>query len=219
MKDIVNEVSATHREIGNTPVAAGEGRSLLLRRSYDAAIEEVWSACTDRERLSRWLGQVDGDLRLGGSFQLKDNAGGEILRCEEPRLIKVTWVLGPGMSTEVEVRLSADGRCTTLELEHATPAAILDELVRSYGPGGTIGVGAGWDLTLQALAMFLRGTSFDVATWESTAEAKAFATSSSHAWGTAIQAAWGTSDDDIAAAIAFATQHYAPEADAGDEQP
>jgi hypothetical protein len=26
-----------------------------------------------------------------------------------------------------------------------------------------------------------------------------------------IQAAWGTSDDDIAAAIAFGVQHFAPE--------
>jgi hypothetical protein len=33
-----------------------------------------------------------------------------------------------------------------------------------------------------------------------------------------IQAAWGTSDDDIAAAIAFAEQHYAPEATGDDDR-
>ncbi|MBL6280075.1 SRPBCC family protein [Micromonospora fiedleri] len=212
MIDIINQVNATHREIGNQAVAAGAGRSLLLRRVYDAPIEDVWSACTEPERLSRWLGPIEGDLRVGGTFQLKDNAGGEILRCEEPRLLKVTWVLGEGMSTEVEVRLAPgeDGR-TVFELEHASPAEIVDELVRTYGPGGTIGIGGGWDLALLGLDLFLHGVSVDPATWEDTPEAKEFAIRSCQAWAPAIQAAWGTSDDDIAVAVAFAVQHYAPD--------
>lgn len=211
MIDIVNQINATQREIGDLAVATGEGRSVLLRRVYDAPIEDVWSACTDPERLGRWLGPVEGDLRLGGTFQLKDNAGGEILRCEEPRLIKVTWVLGEGMPTEVEVRLTPgeDGD-TIFELEHASPAAMVDELLRTYGPGGTIGVGCGWDLTLLGLDLFLRGVEFDPATSQDNPEVKEFAVRSCHAWGTVIQAAWGTGDDDIAAAIAFAVQHFAP---------
>ncbi|PZF97726.1 SRPBCC family protein [Micromonospora endophytica] len=214
MIDIINQINATHREIGNQAVATGAGRSLLLRRTYGAPIEDVWSACTDPERLSRWLGPIEGDLRVGGRFQLKNNAGGEILRCEQPHLIKVTWVLGEGMPTEVEVRLtpSDDGR-TIFELEHASPAEIVDQLVNTYGPGGTIGIGGGWDLTLIALDMFLNGVSFDCATWEDTPEAKEFAARSCHAWGPVIQAAWETSDDDIAAAIAFAVQHFSPETD------
>lgn len=212
MIDIVNQVNATHRAIGDHAVATGAGRSLLLRRAYDAPIEDVWSACTDPDRISRWLAPIDGDLRLGGTYQLKDNAGGKILRCEEPHLIKVTWAFGEGMDTEVEVRLApAQGGGTVLELEHASPAEILDELVRAYGPGGTIGVGGGWDLTLLGLDLFLTGATFDPATWEDTPEAKEFATSSCHAWGPVIQAAWGTSDDDIAAGIAFGVQHFVPE--------
>ncbi len=125
----------------------------------------MWNACTDPGRISRWLAPIDGDLRLGGTFQLKDNAGGRILRCEEPHLIKVTWAFGDGMPTEVEVRLApcTDGG-TTLELEHASPAEIVDELVRTYGPGGTIGIGGGWDLTLLGLDLFLHGATFDPAT-------------------------------------------------------
>jgi len=212
--DIVNQINATHREIGNHPVTTGEGRSLLLRRVYDAPIEDVWNACTDPGRISRWLAPIDGDLRLGGTFQLKDNAGGRILRCEKPHLIKVTWAFGDGMPTEVEVRLApgTDGG-TTLELEHAAPAEIVDEMVRTYGPGGTIGIGGGWDLTLLGLDLFLDGATFDPATWEDTAEAKEFATRSCQAWGAAIQAAWGTSDDDIAAAVQFGVQHFAPDAE------
>lgn len=218
MIDVVNQINAIHREVGSHPVATGEGRSLLLRRSYDAPIEDVWHACTDPERISRWLAPIEGDLRLGGRFQLKGNAGGEILRCEEPRLLKVTWALGEGMVTEVEVRLApsddgtgGSGSGTVLELEHASPAEIVDELVRTYGPGGTIGIGGGWDLTLLGLDLFLSGLAIDPATWEDTPEAKEFATGSCHAWGAVIQAAWGTSDEDIAAAIAFGTQHFAPE--------
>lgn len=213
----IDQINATHREIGNAAVASGEGRSLLLRRTYDAPIEDVWSACTDRDRLSRWFGQVDGDLRLGGTFQVKDNASGEIMVCEEPRLLKVTWALGPGMVTEVEVRLTPDDDGgTVLELEHATPAEVLEEMVRSYGPGGTIGVGGGWDITLVGLGLHLAGTEFDPTTWEDTPEVKAFATRSCHAWGEVIRAAWGTSDDDLVAAIAYAVQHFAPDSDEAD---
>ncbi|MBE1593335.1 SRPBCC family protein [Nonomuraea angiospora] len=212
MIDIINQINATQREIGNQPVTAGAGRSLLLRRTYDASIEDVWSACTDPDRISRWLTPIDGDLRIGGTFQLKNNAGGEILRCEKPRLIKVTWVLGEGMPTEVEVRLApGGGGGTVLELEHAAPAEIVDEMARTYGPGATIGIGVGWDLTLLGLDLFLHGVTFDPATWGDTPEAKEFVTAGCHAWGRAVQAAWGTGDDDISAAVAFAVQHFAPE--------
>ena len=216
MIDFVNRINATHREIGNRAVAGGEGRSLLLRRAYDAPIEDVWSACTDPERLGRWLAPIEGDLCPGGTYQLKNNAGGEILRCEEPRLLKVSWLFGEGMPTEVEVRLMAgDDGGTVLELEHTAPAEIIDEMVRTYGPGGTIGIGCGWDLALLGLDMFLHGVAFDPATWEATPEAKELAAHSCRSWGSAIQAAWGTSDEDIAAAIAFGLQHYAPEAGDG----
>ncbi|MEU8246695.1 DUF998 domain-containing protein [Nonomuraea sp. NPDC048916] len=47
MIDIVNQINATHREIGNQAVATGEERSLLPRRAYDAPIEDVRDACTD----------------------------------------------------------------------------------------------------------------------------------------------------------------------------
>lgn len=212
MIDIVNQINATHRELGDTPLTTGEGRSLLLRRGYDTTIEDVWNACTTPDRIRRWLAPITGDLRAGGTFQLEGNAGGTILRCEAPRQLKVTWEMGEGMATEVEVRLSrgSDGD-TILELEHAAPAEIVAEMARTYGPGGTIGIGGGWDIALLGLDHHLRGVALDPATWEHTPEIKEFATRSCHAWGSVIQAAWGTSDEDIAAAVAFGVQHYVPE--------
>jgi uncharacterized protein YndB with AHSA1/START domain len=126
MIDIVQQIKATHRAIGDLALADGPGRSVLLRRTYPAALEEVWDACTNPERVSRWMGPVSGDLRLGGAFQVEGNAGGEILECERPRRLRLSWVLGEGMATEVELRLATDSAGTMLELEHTTPAAVLD---------------------------------------------------------------------------------------------
>ena len=204
-------INNTHREIGNAPVTSGEGRSVLLRRSYTASVERVWNALTQREELAQWFGQVDGQLCTGGSFQVQDNAGGDILECDEPQMYKVTWAMGPGMSTELSLRLFADGEATTVEVEHSTPAEIFDELLNSYGPGGTIGIGVGWDLSLVALGMYLDGTAFDVATWENAPETKEFAAAACDAWGVAAQNAWDIADADMAPAIAFAKAQYAPE--------
>ncbi len=212
MIDVVEQINATHRAIGDLDVAGGPGRSVLLRRTYDAPIEDVWDACTDRDRVSRWMGRVTGDLRPGGDFQVEGNASGTILRCEQPQLLRVTWALGEGMTTEVELRLaSQEDKNTLLELEHTTPAAVLDELVRSYGPGGTIGIGGGWDLALVGLDMELTGVDFDPATWESTPQAQQFAVRSCHAWGPIVQAAWQTSDEDTAAGVAFGVAQFAPD--------
>src|SRR5262245_15425249 len=34
---------------------------------YDTDIEDLWQACTDPSRLKRWLADVSGDLRVGGT--------------------------------------------------------------------------------------------------------------------------------------------------------
>ncbi|MEV4116184.1 hypothetical protein [Nonomuraea sp. NPDC049695] len=90
-----------------------------------------------------------------------------------------------------------------------SPAEIVDEMARAYGPGGTIGIG--WDLALPGLDRHLRGAGLDLATWEDTPEVKEFDPRSCDAWGSLIQAAWDASDEDTAAAIAFGVRHYAAE--------
>ncbi|MDN6137879.1 SRPBCC domain-containing protein [Corynebacterium sp.] len=204
-------LNETYRALGNAPVADGEGKSVVLRRTYAAEVTDAWKSCTDKEQLAQWFSEVDGDFRQGGSFQVKDNAGGEVLHCEAPITLKTTWALGPGMTTELELRFTPEGENTTLELEHSTPAEVLDQMVAAYGPGGTIGVAVGWELTLHMLGKHLSGEAFDPVTWESTDEAKEYAKGASEAWGEVVQKAWGTSDDDIAAAVAFANSHFASE--------
>ncbi|MEV0387791.1 SRPBCC family protein [Nonomuraea sp. NPDC050643] len=202
--DLINELNQAHRELLD-----GKRKTIVLRRRYDAEVEDVWEACTDAERLGRWFLPVSGDLRLGGTYQLENNAGGEILRCEPPRLFKVTWLFGPepGFS-EVEVRLSAEDDGTLLELRHE--AEVPPEMWSQFGPGA---VGVGWDLSLLGLALHLSGGArVDENTFHQTAEGRSFLTASSAAWGQAFQAA-GAPADDAGAAVAATTAFYAPEGD------
>jgi len=211
MIDIMSELAAVHRSTGFGKVPAGEGRTVTLSRRYDAPIEDVWDAITNAERISRWFLPVSGDLRLGGRYQLKGNAGGEIIRCEPPQLLKVTWIFGEGAdpnSSEVEVRLTAaGGESTNLELVHT--AIVPDEMWSQFGPGA---VGVGWDGGLFGLSMHLRGREMDEAerqAWPMSEEAKQFNTGSSQAWGAANEAA-GATPEEAAAAVENTTKFYVP---------
>jgi uncharacterized protein YndB with AHSA1/START domain len=200
--DIVDQINHAHRELLN-----GERKVVTLRRRYDADVEDVWQACTDAERLRRWFLPVTGDLRQGGTYQLEGNAGGEILRCEPPRLLKVSWLYGdnPGFS-EVELHLSSDGDGTLLELRHA--ADMPPGMWSDFGPGAA---GVGWDLAFLGLGLHLSGApQIDENTFHLTDEGRRFITASSQAWGRAHAAAGGPPDQ-VAAAVAKTTAFYAPE--------
>lgn len=205
----MSEITDTHRQTGQ----AGSAHTVLLRRVYDAPIDELWDACTDPERLRRWFVPVSGDLRLGGSFQIEGNASGEIVACEPPRLLKLTWIYGeppaPGERSDVEVRLlTVEGGATQLELEHS--ADVDPEMWGQFGPGA---VGVGWDLTLLGLGGHLRGeTRGDPVELLKTAEVRTFMTASSAAWGVA-HAASGAPEEDVAAAVANTTAAYVPPLD------
>jgi uncharacterized protein YndB with AHSA1/START domain len=157
-------LNGTQREIDYRDTAAGRVRSLLIRREYDAEITDVWEAITDPERLRRWFVPVSGDLREGGTFQLKGNAGGDIRRCDAPKLLAVTWAYGDAPAADVELRLSAAGGVTTLELHHAPIAETVDFGGRDIDPvlndaeTGVWGLGAGWELGFIGLDMYLKGS-------------------------------------------------------------
>ena len=214
MIDIVNEIEAAKREVGRDRIAAGEGRSVRLRRTYDASIDDVWDALTNPDRISRWFLPVSGDYRLGGHYQFEGNAGGEIVACDRPNRLRVTWAYGenvqPADVSELEVRLSPAGEDQTVfELEHT--AVVPDDRWDQYGPGA---VGVGWDHGLLGLALHLRGGSVDdPEAWQLSAEGRDFAQRSSEAWGAANQAA-GADPGIAAQGVANTTAFYAPDLDA-----
>jgi uncharacterized protein YndB with AHSA1/START domain len=214
MIDIVREIEAVQREVGSGRIAAGEGRSVRLQRTYDAPVEDVWDALTSPERITRWFLPISGDYRVGGRFQLEGNAGGEILTCERPHRFRVTWAYGEMASaadvSELEVRLTSAGDgSTTLELEHT--AVVPDEPWAEYGPGA---VGVGWDQGLLGLSLHLRGESVgDSMAWQLSDEGREFAARSSASWGAANEAA-GADPAEAARAVAKTTAFYAPDPDA-----
>ena len=50
-----------------------------------------------------------GRLRLGGRYQIEGNAAGEVLGCEPPHRLRLTWVFGEQVSWVEVVLTEADG--------------------------------------------------------------------------------------------------------------
>jgi uncharacterized protein YndB with AHSA1/START domain len=145
MNDARDEISAVGRRVERRPLHGQEGRTAVISRCFNATIEEVWDACTNPERVVRWLMPLSGDLHSGGRYQLKGNAGGTIESCDPPTSLAATWEYG-GEVDRVELRLSPAGENETrLELAHTVRE---DSKWDEYGPGA---VGPGWEFALAAL--------------------------------------------------------------------
>jgi uncharacterized protein YndB with AHSA1/START domain len=203
MIDIPGQLEAIHREVAKRPAEGGEVVGVLLSRNYPAPIEDVWDAMTDPDRVERWFLPLSGELRVGGTFQLEGNAGGDILECEPPRLLRVTF----GAPTSlVELRLSSDGdSATLLELEHTVP-------IEMAGSGaGALYVGPGWDGAFLALGLFLRGeVAADPVAAAGSPEGMEFSKQSVHAWTVVVESSGTATSDEIAAATEAVLAQFAP---------
>jgi uncharacterized protein YndB with AHSA1/START domain len=151
-----SNLSETRHSLYRREIGAGEARVAVFTRIFDAAIEDVWEACTDPVRLSRWYAPVEGDLRLGGEFIQGDFGPGKVVRCEAPRLLTVALGGGDPSPDEIELRLSedADG-LTLLTFEHATT-------IDTHTIGGEVFdavycMGGGYGPRLVTLDRYLRG--------------------------------------------------------------
>jgi uncharacterized protein YndB with AHSA1/START domain len=156
MKQEENGTGAVRREVQACEHEGRPARALVIERTYDASVADVWDAVTTPDRIARWLAPVEGDLKVGGRYQLEGNASGEITACEKPIHLALTWELG-GVPSWVDVRIEeatagAGDAGAVLRLEHV---ALLDDLAMfdQFGPGA---IGIGWDLSLYGLAEHLR---------------------------------------------------------------
>jgi uncharacterized protein YndB with AHSA1/START domain len=158
---------------------------LTAARTYPTAIEDLWDAVTNIERIPRWFLPITGELRVGGRYQLEGNAAGEVLECDPPRRFEITWELG-GDTSWVTVVLSGEPGAAEARLELRHLAHVPDEMWDQYGPGG---VGIGWDLALMGLDLHLStGGSLDhaeVERWSGSPAGRDFVVRSSTAWGEA----------------------------------
>jgi uncharacterized protein YndB with AHSA1/START domain len=210
MKDLIDELHGTTRAVGTDKLPAGDAQVVTLSRGYSAEVEDVWDAITDPERIARWFLPVSGDLRLGGTYQLEGNAGGEIRACEPPHRLLLTWIFGeppgPEDSSLVEVRLESDpDGGTTLTLVHT--AVVPPEMWDQFGPGG---VGVGWDLAVIGLTAHLAGIELgSPEELETKPEMREAMTASSEAWGAAYEAS-GVDAELAARTTAATTAFYVP---------
>lgn len=213
MIDIASQLNAIYRKVEQLPPADGSGErvSILLRRGYDAPIGDVWDAVTQPDRIKRWFMPISGELRVGGSFQLEGNAGGEILTCEPPRLLRVTF---GGPTSVVEVRLTTQGDSdTVLEMEHTVPI----EMAQSGA--GALYVGPGWDGALMGLDMFLRGEAVgDPVAAANSLEVQKFSKQSVHAWAAVVKDSGTATAEQLAAATEVSLQQFAPDVPSPQDQ-
>jgi uncharacterized protein YndB with AHSA1/START domain len=197
--DIVHQISAISRQVA----ADTETATVTLERRYPAAVSDVWDAITDPDRVRRWFLPLTGDLRPGGTFQLEGNAGGEVISCEPPRHLAVTF---GGESSLVDVRLSADGQQTLLILEHSVPLSL------AGSSAGALYVGPGWDGALLGVALYLDGqVAEDPVAAANSREAQQFSVESIEAWTAAVEATGTAEPEAIVAGRQAALAQFAPD--------
>lgn len=147
------------RILGSLRTADGAG-VVRIEDRYDTGIDDLWSAITDPERLARWYGAVSGDLRAGGTYQLRVepadlDAIGRVEECDPPRRLVVTnreteesARKGGAEPSDVQIMatLTADGAQTVLAIE-----------VRGLPLDRLAAYGAGWQIHAENLAAYLAG--------------------------------------------------------------
>jgi uncharacterized protein YndB with AHSA1/START domain len=89
----------------------GARRTVTLEREYATTTADLWSALTEPDRMTRWLGSytTEGDgyrLEMGGGFPA---VTGRVLACEPQRRIAVLWRFGSEAETELEATIAPHG--------------------------------------------------------------------------------------------------------------
>jgi uncharacterized protein YndB with AHSA1/START domain len=126
--------------------------SVRVEDVYATDIDDLWEACTDPERLGRWIASVSGDLVQGGEFTARFTSGwegnGRIDVCERPtRLFVTTWEdESRDQESTLEATLTAVEGGTRLVIEER---GVPLEQIASYG--------AGWQVHAEDLAAHVAG--------------------------------------------------------------
>jgi uncharacterized protein YndB with AHSA1/START domain len=135
--------------LGWTREVDGSG-TVHVEDVYDTAIEDLWAAVTEPERLARWLAEVSGDLRVGGTFAARFTSSwegpGRVEVCEQPRRLLLTMQPGTDEEMQIEALLTTEADGTRLVVEE-----------RGFPPGVAPDHGAGWQAHIEDLRAYLEG--------------------------------------------------------------
>lgn len=139
---------------------------LVFNRTFTASLDDVWAACTEPERMERWIGTWHGDL-ASGEITFRMTAEGEdvpeevylVEACEPPRRFVVrsrdavpfsSDGAGPRVAWQHTLELSEADGVTTLTFTQLVPdAPVGGDMVASVGPG--------WDYYLDRLVTAVGG--------------------------------------------------------------
>jgi uncharacterized protein YndB with AHSA1/START domain len=147
---MTSSAGGSGRILGSLRSADGKG-VVRMEDRFGTGIDDLWSALTDPSRLARWIGEVEGDLRLGGEFRFHFFASGSqgtgrVDACEPPRRLLLAMALGQPEEDVVEVTLATDGDQSVLVWEERGMAL---DLLAAYG--------AGVQIHVEDLAAYLAG--------------------------------------------------------------
>ena len=154
MSELGVVLSDTERSFGLRQIPAGHARMLVIGRDFRQPIGEVWAALSDPGQIVSYFSPVEGDFRRGGDFAVQGLARGEILRCDPPRLLTVSWIPENGTGGELEFHLMDEDGATRFELRYASVRkrfAVIDPSVAGWAAG------PGWEFFLDNLASHLNG--------------------------------------------------------------
>lgn len=175
----IREVSKGEREGRPTHVVRAS-------RTYPTSPEDLWTAITEKRRIESWFGQVSSDFKHGGRFSIEGNAEGDIISCDPPHTLALSWEFGGNTSwVTATIKNVKDGALLTLEHELPT-----DEVSEAhwdkYGPGAT---GVGWEMAMLGLDGHVRTNGESVIeagkAWAEGIEGKRMLRFWSEAWGKA----------------------------------
>jgi uncharacterized protein YndB with AHSA1/START domain len=147
---MMSDARAGNRILGSLRSADGKG-IVRMEDRFGTDIDDVWSALTDPLRLARWLGTVEGDLRLGGEYRFHFYASGSegtgrVQVCEPPRRLLLAHAIGQPSETVIEATLTADGDQTIVVVEE-----------RGMPPNLLFAYGAGVQIHIEDLGAHLAG--------------------------------------------------------------
>jgi uncharacterized protein YndB with AHSA1/START domain len=138
------------KTIGTMRALDQDRGALRVEDVYDTDIHDLWAACTEPERLARWIAEVSGDLQIGGTihatFTSTWTGPGRIEACDSPHHLLLTMQPDTEDEAQIEAWLTAEGAKTRLVVEErGLPLAELH-----YH-------GAGWQAHLEDLSHTLNG--------------------------------------------------------------
>lgn len=96
--DLADHLGAMTRTVTNLERDGQPAKAVIASRVYPTDAADLWDALTRPERIKRWFAPVTGELKLGGRYQVENNAGGTITACEPAKRVVLTWEFGGTVS-------------------------------------------------------------------------------------------------------------------------